>query len=457
MTGKRMARRIILALLLISVIGAVAFLALAWRTEIAAIEPPTRTSFDAQLVSRGAQLSAIGNCVVCHTASSGRPYAGGYPVQTQFGTIYGTNITPDAETGIGRWSGVAFTRAMREGVDRQGRHLYPAFPYDHFALLGDDDIQALYAFLMTREPVRLEAPANDVPFPLNIRMLMAGWKLLFLENRSFQPDTAQSAEWNRGAYLTQGLGHCGACHTPRNALGAEQKKHYLAGAEIEGWHAPAINAASPAPVPWTADSLFRYLRFGASDQHAVAAGPMASVVHNLSRVPESEVRAIATYIAATMGAPDAQRQQRAQKALTTARAASASVNVKTTEADKQSRASKESRLQTGAQLYAGSCATCHDASSRPPGSPTDNALHLSLASALALPTPANLIRIILQGMAPPDGETGSFMPGFASEFTDAQIASLVSYLRASYSDRVEWRDLEREVREARQQAGNSKR
>lgn len=444
-----MARRIILALLLISVIGAVAFVALAWRPEIAAIAPPARTAFDAQLVSRGAQLAAIGNCAVCHTAPLGRPYAGGYPMQTQFGTIHGTNITPDAETGIGRWSPAAFTRAMREGVDRRGRHLYPAFPYDHFALLGDDDIQALYAFVMTREPTRAEAPANDVPFPLNVRTLIAGWKIFFLESRTFQPDTAQSSEWNRGAYLTQGLGHCGACHTPRNALGAEQKKHYLSGADIEGWHAPAINATSTAPVPWTADSLFRYLRFGASDQHAVAAGPMAPVVQNLGSVPESEARAIATYLSAVMGEPDAQRQQRAQKALTAARAASGSAVVEAPDPDRQTRASKEARLETSAQLYGGSCAVCHNASSRPAGSAGDNALHLSLASAVSLPTPTNLIRIILQGMAPPDGESGSFMPGFAGEFTDAQIVSIVSYLRASYSDRGEWRDVEGAVRKAR--------
>lgn len=444
-----MARRIILALLLFMVIGSVVFVALAWRTEIAAITPPTRASFDSQLVSRGAQLAAIGNCVVCHTAPLGRPYAGGYPMHTQFGTIHGTNITPDAETGIGRWSQAAFTRAMREGVDRQGRHLYPNFPYDHFALLGDDDIHALYAFMMTREPTRAQPPANDLPFPLNIRVLVAGWKLFFLERKRFQPDTTQSDEWNRGAYLTQGLGHCGACHTLRNALGAEQKKHFLAGADIEGWHAPAINATSTAPAPWTADSLFQYLRHGASDQHAVAAGPMASVVHNLGSVPESEVRAIATYVATVMGQPDAQRQQRAEKALSIARAASTSVGINVSEPDKQSRAATESRLQTGAQLYTGSCAVCHHSASRPPGAAGDNALHLSLASAVSLPTPTNLIRIILQGMAPPDGESGSFMPGFAGEYTDAQIVSLVSYLRASYSDRPEWRDIEGEVREAR--------
>lgn len=445
-----MARRIILAFLLILVIGTVAFIAFSWRAEISPIEPPARSTFDTALISRGAHLAAIGDCIACHTAPDGRAYAGGFPLHTQFGTIHGTNVTPDPETGIGRWSQAAFSRAMREGVDRQGRHLYPAFPYDHFTLLGDDDIHALYAFFMTREPIRAERPTNDLTFPLNIRMLVAGWKLLFLQRAAFQSDRSQSAQWNRGAYLTQGLAHCGACHTPRSALGAEQKKEYLAGGNIEGWHAPAINAASRAPVPWTADSLFRYLRHGASDRHEVAAGPMAPVVHNLGGVPESDVKAIATYVASIMGQPAAERQERADKALAIARAAETAIGPYVPEPDKQARASTEAKVQSGAQLYAGSCAVCHSAAQRPPGAASSNALHLSLSSSVSLPTPTNLIRIILQGMAPPDGERGSFMPGFAGAYTDAQIASLVTYLRASYSDGPEWRDVEREVRDARQ-------
>lgn len=445
-----MARRILLVLLLLLVIGAIGFFAYAWRGEIAPVEPPARSTFDTALITRGAQLAAIGDCNACHTAPEGRAYAGGFPLHTQFGTIHGTNITPDAQTGIGRWSQAAFTRALREGVDREGRHLYPAFPYDHFTLLGDDDINALYAFFMTREPVRAERPVNDLPFPLNIRTMVAGWKLLFLERAAFQPDPAQSAEWNRGAYLVQGLGHCGACHTPRNALGAEQKKQYLAGGDIEGWHAPAINAASPAPVPWTAESLFQYLRHGASDRHEVAAGPMAPVVHNLGGVPESEVRAIATYVASVIGPADAQRQQRADKAIAIARSAQAAVGEYVPEPDKQVRASTDAKVHSGAPLYAGSCASCHGSAQRPPGAASADALHLSLSSSVSMRTPTNLIRIILQGMAPPDGERGSFMPGFAGAYTDAQIASIVSYLRASYSDGPEWRDVEREVRDVRQ-------
>ena len=157
-------------------VGAVGFGVAAWRSSIDPITPPETGSFDAALVKRGAELAAIGNCNVCHTAAGGRVYAGGAGLPTPFGTIYSTNITPDAETGIGRWSEAAFRRAMRKGVDRQGRHLYPAFPYDHFTLVSDDDDKALYAFLMTREPVRAKAPANDLSFPLNFRPVIRQWQ-----------------------------------------------------------------------------------------------------------------------------------------------------------------------------------------------------------------------------------------------------------------------------------------
>jgi mono/diheme cytochrome c family protein len=446
-----MARRVLLLFLIVLVVAAIAFVATTWRTEIAPIEPPARAAFDTALITRGAQLAAIGDCVACHTAPEGRPYAGGFPLRTQFGTIYGTNVTPDPDTGIGRWSYAAFARALREGVDRKGRHLYPAFPYDHFTLLGDDDIQALYAFMMTREPVRAEPPENELTFPLNIRPLVAGWKLLYLDRSAFRADRAQSEEWNRGAYLTHGLAHCGACHTPRNVLGAEKRKLFLAGGEAEGWHAPPLDAGSRAPVPWTADSLFRYLRHGTDEQHEVAAGPMTPVVHNLRNVPESEVRAISTYIASVMGAPDAERQKRAEAVLAIARAANSAGGNDVPEPPKQPRAAGDTAVQSGAALYAGSCAICHGVAERAPGAASANALHLSLSSSVSLRTPGNLIRIVLQGMAPPDGEPGSFMPGFSGAFTDAQVAAIATYLRATYTDRPAWKDVERDVRKQRQQ------
>src|SRR5262249_8464606 len=161
------------------------------------------------------------------------------------------NITPDAETGIGRWSEAAFRRAMKSGVNREGQHLYPTFPYDHFAHVSDEDDRAIYTYLMTRQPVHAPPRENGLSFPFNQRSLVAGLKLLFLRNAAFRIDNAQSAEWNRGAYLVEGLAHCGSCHTPRNVLGAEQAGAQFSGGDVENWHAYAINAQSPSPVPWT--------------------------------------------------------------------------------------------------------------------------------------------------------------------------------------------------------------
>jgi mono/diheme cytochrome c family protein len=237
--------------------------------------PPEPVGFDSATVQRGAGLAAVGDCASCHTAAFGAPYAGGVALRTPFGTIHGTNITPDPDTGIGRWSEAAFVRAMREGVDREGKQLYPAFPYDHFTHASDDDLHALYAFVMTRDPVHAPNVANALRFPFGFRPLIAGWKLLFLK-RGPEPvvDPIQSATWNRGAYLVRSLGHCGACHTPRNALGAEERSREFAGGVAEGWYAPALDEHSPSPLPWSVDELAEYLRTGIAGDHAIAGGPM---------------------------------------------------------------------------------------------------------------------------------------------------------------------------------------
>ena len=259
-------------------------------------QPAADRTFDRTQIATGAGLSAIGDCRVCHTADGGSAFAGGRPLPTPFGTIYSTNITPDVETGIGRWSRDDFRRAMHEGIDRAGRHLYPAFPYDHFTRVTDDDVDALYAFIMTREPVKARAPRNRLVFPANLRPVLAAWNWLYLDARRFSADPTQSAEWNRGAYLVEGLAHCGACHTSRNAAGAEKKRERFQGGEAEGWHAPGLLAASPGPVEWTADALFGYLRHGFDAEHGLAAGPMAPVVDGLATVPEADVRLVFHFV-----------------------------------------------------------------------------------------------------------------------------------------------------------------
>ena len=410
--------------------GVVAAFAIAWRPAIGAIEPPARQSFDPALVKRGRDLASIGNCGDCHTVPGGKAFAGGLPVPTPFGAVYSSNITPDPETGIGRWSEAAFRRAMRSGVDRAGHHLYPTFPYDHFTNVTDDDDRALYAFLMTRSSVRVPERANELSFPFNQRFVVAGWKLLFLKGGTYKADGTQSAEWNRGAYLVDGLAHCGACHTPRNALGAEKASASFSGADVDNWHAYAINAQSHSPVPWTAEALFHYLRFGWDVDHGVARGPMAEVVANLSSVSESDVRAIAFYMASVSGPPAHDRRGEAG-------APRAQI--------KQPSAPPAVAGDPGASIYQAACASCHESSRPLPYSGID----LRLSTALSAPDPRNAANLILGGIRPVGGERSPIMPGFAESMTDEQIAALLNYLRGRFSARPAWTGVEQFIRDAR--------
>ncbi|WP_024511344.1 cytochrome c [Bradyrhizobium sp. ARR65] len=411
------------------VIGGAAFaFAIVWRPALATIDPAARQSFDPEMVKRGRELAALGNCNDCHTLRGAKDFAGGLPVPTPFGTIFSTNITPDPETGIGRWSEEAFRRAMRTGVDREGHHLYPTFPYDHFTNVTDDDDRALYAFLMTREPVVAPARANELPFPLNQRVVVAGWKLLFLRPETYQPDSTKSVEWNRGAYLVEGLAHCGACHTPRNALGAERASASFAGGESDYWSAYAINAQSPAPVPWDAEALYFYLRNGWHPDHGTARGPMAQVVSNLSSVPASDVHAIATYMAGVFGPPAPERNREAVVA-----------RAKPDEG-KTSQAHPE-----GAAIYAAACASCHESGRQPPY----GGVNLALSTAVNAPDPRNLANIVLAGVRPVEGERSPIMPGFAASMNDTQVAALLNYLRSRFTSQPPWHDLEKTIEEAR--------
>jgi mono/diheme cytochrome c family protein len=412
--------------------GAAAF-AVAWRPAIAAIDPPAPQSFDAALVKRGRDLASIGNCNDCHTVRGGKAFAGGLPVPTPFGTIYSSNITPDAETGIGRWSEAAFRRAMRSGVNRDGQHLYPTFPYDHFTNVTDEDDQALYAYLMTRQAVHAPARENQLSFPLDQRFVVAGWKLLFLRRGTYQPDPTKSAEWNRGAYLVEGLAHCGACHTPRNALGAERASTPFAGGDVDNWHAYAINAQSPAPVPWDVDALAAYLRDGWHPDHGVARGPMAEVVSNLSSVSESDVRAIATYMASVFGPPTPNQKNQGEAALAQAKSPAPITLPSDVNA-------------TGALIYTAVCATCHETGRAVPY----GGVNLALSTALSSPDPRNAVNIVLSGIRPVEGERSPIMPGFAASMNDDQISVLLRFLRARFSNQPPWSGVEKTTADARQ-------
>jgi mono/diheme cytochrome c family protein len=429
-------RRILLSFCAVVAIGLAGFLAWAWRPTIPAIEPPTASSLDPALIRKGAEFAAIGNCALCHTKPGGRPFAGGLPISTPFGTIYSTNITPDPESGIGKWSQTAFLRAMREGVDRGGHHLYPAFPYDHFTKVTDADVDAIYAFLMTRNPVRAEILPNKLPFPLNFRLVIAGWKLLFFRSGEFRPNALQNEVWNRGAYLMEGLGHCGSCHTPRNLLGAERQRKAVAGGEAEGWDAPALNLASPAPVPWTEDAVFDYLRHGWDRLHGVAAGPMMPVVHDLASAPEEDLRAMGIYIASLAEEPEEERQKKTERAIAFAK--SRAWGAVPEHPDKAN----------GEGIFAGACASCHHAGGV---TPSTKPVELALSTMVNLPDPRNLIRIILDGIMPEEGERGPIMPGFADALTDQQVVVLAGYVRAHFTDLPAWPDLATRVSQIREE------
>ena len=430
----RTAGRVAIGVVALALAGFGVFAALAWRSEIAAVDPPEVSSFPPELVTRGADLAAIGNCAVCHTTPNGKPFAGGLPVPTPFGTVFSVNITPDPDTGIGRWSREAFDRALGEGVDRRGNHLYPAFPYDHFTLVTADDRAALYAYLMTRTPVQAEAPANDLIFPLSLRMLVTGWKILFLHKGPYRENAAQSAEWNRGAYLVEGLAHCGSCHTPRNFLGGEMKSASYDGADVENWHAYAINAKSPAPVPWTAESLRDYLRQGWHEHHGISRGPMASVTANLGSVPEEDVAAMATYVASLMGTPTAERIAAGQVTLAAA--------------EQSGPGDDENAAMPGAALYGGACARCHSG-----GRPVPfGGLDLTLSTAIQAHNPQNIANVVLNGIPPAEGERSPIMPAFGAALSDQQTADLLAYLRARFSDKPAWSGLDQVARTARASA-----
>jgi len=418
-----------------------------WRGAIAPLAEVDTSIYSEQAIARGRLVAIAGDCMVCHTAPGGVTNAGGLALETPFGTIYSTNITPDHATGIGTWSYAAFERAMRQGIHQNGQHLYPAFPYTAFAKISDADMQALYAWLMTREPVAAQPPKTRLAFPYNLRFAMVGWNALFHDAAPYTPDPEQSRLWNRGAYLVQGAGHCGACHTPRNALGAEKTGvHFLAGGLADGWEAPALNQLSKAPIAWTESSLYEYLRTGYSPLHGVAAGPMAPVVHGLAQLPDEDVRAIAHYLAAlsTPAVVDGTGQKinagnipgsfpQAQQAALL---------------EQRSRELDDVRLLPGERLFDGACAVCHDTRDGPPlfGTRPSLALNTNLHSDL----PDNVLQVLLHGIPEPALPALGYMPGFKDSLNDGQLIDLLIYMRQRFApDKPAWQNLPEKIRALR--------
>lgn len=416
---------IVLAILL----AAWAWIARGKAEALAAVSVPDPASFAQDQVDLGAQLAALGDCVVCHTAKDGAAFAGGLGLDTPFGTVYSTNITPDPETGIGAWSLEAFVRAMRQGLDRQGNHLYPVFPYDQYAKVTDSDLAAIYAFLMTQKPVVTAATPNALRFPFNQRPLLAGWKLLYLPQGLFEPDPKLTEEQNRGAYLVLGLGHCQSCHSPRTWLGGIDSAHPFGGAMAEGWHVPAIGAASAAVAPWTAKAYENYLFDGWDADHGIAAGPMTAVIDVAYDASEDDVAAMAAYLATLAPEPDPAKVQEAV-------AAAAKLDWADGAQPGSANAPTEPAMLRGEAIFAATCTKCHKArvSAEQPAS-------LGLSAVVNGASATNFLRVVREGIVPPRASRDRAMPAQAQKLSDQDLTDLAAFVRWRFTDQPVWTDI----------------
>lgn len=369
-------------------------------------------------MSRGEYLSRAADCVACHTAKGGTPYAGGLPFHLPFGTIYATNLTPDAETGIGKLSADDFVRAVREGVGPQG-HLYPAMPYTSYAMMSREDVLSIRDYLMTLKPVHAPTAENTLKFPFNQRWGMAFWNAAFFREKRFVPDPTQSEQINRGAYLATALGHCGECHTPRNIGFAMQSRDYLSGTVVEGWKAYNTTSDTTYGVGgWTDAQLKSFLWRGHAEGRSSAAGPMAEVVeYSLQHLSESDIDAMVAYMRSVEPATGSDNV-----AVNTApQAVAASSAVLSAPAPVED--------ARGQRLFQGDCAGCHryDGVGR-----QTNFAALAGSRSVNDPSGTALVQVILNGTQITVQGQRQFMPGFAQAYSDADVASVANYVLSHF-------------------------
>lgn len=368
-------------------------------------------------VQRGLYLARAGDCVSCHTAENGKPFAGGFPVPTPFGTIYSTNITPDTDTGIGKWSDKDFYRAMHEGIRRDGKRLYPAFPYPWFTKMTKEDVIAIKRYLDTLEPVRQEDRPNELPWPLSVRLAMRGWNQLFFEPGEYQPRKDKSEEWNRGAYLVNGAGHCAACHTPKNVFGAvKEGQHLLGGDAGESWFAPSLGSNQRDGIgSWEVQDIVDYLKTGNNHQSS-SAGSMTDVVMNSTQyMSDNDLEAIAVYLKdlpSETGKSKGARQDKGK-----------SVDVP-----------DDGIMRRGEAIYVDNCMACHMAD----GAGQENTFPpLRDSSATHAEKADTLIQVTLAGQKSADPETrptGLEMPPFAWKLSDEEVANVITYVRNAWGN-----------------------
>jgi mono/diheme cytochrome c family protein len=383
-------------------------------------------------IERGKYLAIAADCGACHSAPNGKPFAGGLPIGTPLGTIYSTNITPSANFGIGRYTEEEFSRALRRGIRSDGAHLYPAMPYTSYARFTDEDTHALYLhFTKAVEPVDARGPETELPFPMNIRLSMLGWNILFLDTQVFAPDQQQPAQWNRGAYLVEGAAHCGTCHTPRGFLMQEQTGRALSGAQVGPWYAPNITSDPASGIgSWSREELAAYLRNGHLRGKAQAAGSMGEAVeHSFQYLSADDIDSIATYIKTVppIGDPAASASR------FTAGKISSELNMLR---GRDGIKSDNDAAPSGAELFQGNCASCHAAEGQ--GSKDGYYPSLFHNSATGAKNPTNLIAAILYGVDRTVSGRQAFMPGFggrpadANPLSDRNIAVLASYVLSHF-------------------------
>ena len=360
-----------------------------------------------EMVAQGKALIEAGDCASCHTADPAKPFAGGKRIDTPFGGIYAPNLTPDRDTGIGAWTDPDFTRALRFGTAPDGSSYYPAFPYQYFTKMTKDDTLAIRAYLGTLAPVTNRNKPPELRWPLNYRVLMRAWNYLFFKPGLFEPDQLKSATWNRGGYLVTGLGHCGACHTPKNYFGADKRELAFSGGEVSGWFAPRLDGAARSGLKsWSVEDIAEYLQSG-RNARSHADGLMAEVVVNsTSKMSDADVRAVAVYLKSL---PPGRREP-----------------IVTPPEDDE--------MNAGQAVYARLCIPCHEAD----GSGTPRIYPPLPGNALLQSVnPSSTLRIILDGAhtvttprAPNTGE----MPGYAKQLSDEQIAAVTNYMRNSWGN-----------------------
>ncbi|MDB6086522.1 MAG: alcohol dehydrogenase [Gammaproteobacteria bacterium] len=375
----------------------------------------------AAVLARGEYLAKAADCIACHTVpESGRPFAGGVAFKLPFGTMYSSNITPDPVHGIGGWSDDEFVRAVRDGIGKDGQHLYPSFPYTSYTALSRDDVLAIKAYLQSQPAIRQANRANDLGFPFNQRWAMSFWNAVFFKDRRFVADASKSPEWNSGAYLATALGHCGECHTPRNlGFGLEHGKE-LAGEELQGWRAYNITPDPNYGIgAWSDAEIARYLKTGFAEGHASASGPMGEAVsHSLQFLNAEDITALVTYLRSVPA-----RQGKDRVAVDHQPAPSlASSDIAPAGGDVPAHAQ-------GLKLFEGACASCHQWNGK--GQQSQYAALLGTRGVNDV-SGTNVTQAILQGAKMRVGDSDVFMPAFGGAYSNAEVAALANYVIAHF-------------------------